>query len=327
MKNLRTNILRGEQNTDIWKKEKFGKFSSSEIFKLFESPSKQSMAKAAMSQLKNDLWQPCKKMMEFRPTSYDLDYTSGYLVKSGFCKDRDVKAAKKEIKAVLKDDFFAFETIHNYDLTDIELLLIRGCYAIENIDILAGSAVGYAKQKHHEIIYQSLGEDLEGVKAIDWGNENEPLASKEFRRKTMLYPDEGENKVMIVQHLDIESVSSPDDTIYSLIPSEYKCPINKGIHHDHTEIRSGQDLFNFSKQKYYQVQHQIWSLKAEYGYWTSFHPDLLNRGLTAHKASHTIKIELNKDIARRFERVIKHATLIRDEFTRKFLETDDKGLY
>ena len=327
MKNHKIRIIRGQQNTDIWKAEKIGKFSSSEIYKLFENPSKQSMAKAAMSQLKNDLWQPSKGMIDARPTTEQMTYTGKYLVNYGFCRSREITEAKKEIRGIFKDDSFNFDTMVNFDLNEIELLLLRGCYAIDNIDILAGSAVGYAKQKHHEIIYKTLGDSLDGIKAIEWGNENEPLASREFERKTMKYVDEGENKVMIVQHLDFESVSSPDDTINSSIPSEYKCPINKGIHHDHTKIRSADDLFNFSKQKYFQVQHQTWSLKADFGYWSSFDPRLLEFDDTEHKALHTLKIPLNKDVARQFERRIKHATLIRDEFTRDFLQTNDMGLY
>ena len=132
---------------------------------------------------------------------------------------------------------------------------------------------------------------------------------------------------MIVECLDLESVSSPDDTINSLIPSEYKCPINKEIHDDHTKIRTAFDLLAFDKQKYYQIQHQIWSLGAEFGYWTSYDPRLARIEKYAHKASHTLKIDLDKKVAAQFSKRIKHATIVRDRLINEFYKTSDKGLW
>lgn len=325
----RINIIRGEQNTDIWKQKKVGKFSSSEIFKLYENPSKQSKAKAVIAQLKNNLWGVNAQMVDYRPNNDEMTYIGKYLVSAGFCKSRDITAAKKELKSAFSCDFFNLDNLENYDLDENDLLLMRACYAIEWIDILAGSAVGYAKQKALEIIHNELKDDLSKVKikAIDWGNEYEPVASQYFENKTCKFVDSGEDKVMIVEHLDFESVSSPDDTIDSIVPSEYKCPINKAIHYDHTKIRTAADLLAFDKQKYMQVQHQIFSLHAEYGFWSSFDPRLLRRKSTKHKALHTLKIKLNKKISRQFEKRIRHATVIRDEFVNDFMNITDKGLY
>ena len=327
MKNHKIKLHFGEQNTDNWQKLRLGKFTSSTTFQLFEEPSKQTRTKAAVTQIQNGLWCVNEEILSCRPNNDALNYAGKYLVAAKMCKATEITRSKKVLKEVFKDNALCMDNIDDFGFWNSELLLMSLCYAIDNIDVLAGSSVGLAKKKALEIIHEEQEDDLSHVEAIQWGNDNESVARKFFESKTLNFVDSGHDRIMFVEIEGLESGSSPDDTIEHLVPVEYKCPKNRAIHHDHTKIRSSQDLFNFNKQKWYQVQHQIWSLKSEFGYWSSFDPRLLNSSIAKHKALHTIKIPLDKTVASQFETKIRLATEVRNEFVEEFINSSDKGLY
>ena len=180
------------------------------------------------------------------------------------------------------------------------------------------TAYKYIKEKACEVIYQDR-EEIRQNDAMIWGHENEPLASEWFESKTLEFVDKGEKKIQFVSVGKYAGLS-PDDTIEGFVPSEYKCPKSRLVHLDHLSILNAEDLKKFSKQKFYQVHFQIWGLGAEFGYWSSFDPRLLNNEETIHKAIHTIKIERCEEICKQFEMKVEKAGVSRDEFIENILK-------
>lgn len=317
----------GEQSTYEWHKLRLGNFTSSTIHQLFSEPTKQNKANLAMVELKRNLWPINKEVVDYRPNNTSINYAIKYLVSFGFGSNIEFEKAKKALKEYFKHDSFCFINLDDFSITQYEDLLLRACYAIDNIDVFGGSATTLIKEKANEIIYGEPKEELEGVRALEWGKENEPLASKFFQEKTLNFCDSGSKKIAFVSVNEMATGTSPDDTIDGFIPSEYKCPINRNKHYDHTKIKNSNDLFNFDKQKYYQMMHQMWVLKSEFGYWSSFHPHLLRKTSTRHKALHTIKVRANNNIIKQFPKLIKQAELLRDKFVLDFLSTEDVELW
>lgn len=166
----------------------------------------------------------------------------------------------------------------------------------------------YIKEKACEVIYQER-EITPTTKAMDWGNENESLARQFFIENSLQFPDE--EKISFLQFGNYTG-TSPDDTINKKIPSEYKNPFNRLIHLDHLDIKTEEDLYKYSKQKFYQIHHQIYCLGAEFGFWSSFDRRLLLNEETKHLAIHTIKIQRNQELCEEFERRISKAGESRD---------------
>lgn len=315
----------GEQNTTEWETLKIGKFSSSTMNQLFVVPSKQSKAKTAMRALRRDEWTIKQEIAESRPNNEEMNYCIKYLLDYSFGKKAVFEAAKAELKATFKDKSFDWSTFHNFGLSTAAKLILRGCYAIEKTEVLQGTAIGLIKRKVQEIIHDTLTPSPTS-KAIDWGNENEPLASMAFVDKTCLFVDEGLKKVSFIEMSSAEG-SSPDDTINGCVPVEYKCPFNRSIHYDHCLIRTAHELFKYDTQKYYQQQHQMAAMQATHGYWNSFDPRLLQRDIVAHRAMHTIKIKPNHKVIKQMRILTDKAVRMRDKLVNEFINTNDTALW
>ena len=179
------------------------------------------------------------------------------------------------------------------------------------------TAVDFIKQKAGDLLHDKpimAG----GSSATEWGNDYEGTASKEFEKKHELFQDRGLNKLSFVEILNEGTGTSPDDTIKKLIPSEYKCPYNRNNHLKHLEITTQEELLMFSKQKYYQILHQMFVLGSDIGYWSSFDPRL--KGTKAeHNALHTIEIKEDSKVYDLFCQNIPKAVELRDYYFNKWI--------
>lgn len=174
------------------------------------------------------------------------------------------------------------------------------------------------REKAKELFYKRPGKIVFSA-ALDWGNEQEPIAQEEFWKVTDL--QRNERKICFVEIDGAETGSSPDDTdISQEIPIEYKNPYNEGIHLDHLELRTGKDLFSYSKQKYMQLQHQMFILsqdKHSHGFFVSYDERLKN--IRPKKALHFFPVKKNIEIHEQFEERIEKAVKLRDFFLQKWL--------
>jgi len=303
-------IFYGDQRTDQWHKLRLGLFTSSTIYHLFEDSSKQAKATALMGQIKDGIWRPTGEVLNHRPTSDDMKYICDYLVKFKFLKALDVPFLKKDLKAALKGAVG--------ELPKDCLLILTACYALQKIEVASGSMLMLCKKKAMDIIYEDTDEDLMGIDAIEWGIENEPLALSFFERNSLERLDEKEQKISFILNERLQTGSSPDATIDGgKIPVEVKNPRQRGIHYDHNRIKTADDLFAFDKQKYYQIQHQIWCLGAKYGFFASFDRRLLGTKFE-HKTLHYIRIERNEKVMQQFEPRLLQAIEVRNKFINEF---------
>jgi hypothetical protein len=311
---LSNKIFYGEQKTEEWHSLRLGLFTSSTIHHLFEDSSKQAKAIALMQQLKEGTWMLDNAVLNHRPTPDDLTYICKYLVEYKFIKKLDVPILKKDLKAILKDGF----VLSGNDSFKECLLILTACYAMHKIEVASGSMTMLCKKKALELIYEAPDMELDGIAAIEWGNENEGLARQVFEEQTLEILDAGDKKISFVQNFNLQTGSSPDDTIQGVSPVEYKNPWNKGIHYDHWQIKNADQLLQFDKQKYYQLQHQIWMLGAKFGYFVSFGQRLLNTTKFKHKALFVLKVDRNEKVMQQFEPRLMQAIEVRNKFIENF---------
>ena len=266
-----------------------------------------------MQQLKDGIWKPSDKVYNHRPTSDDLTYICKYLVDYKFIKKLDVAFIKKDVKDLIK------YSASNPNYTKESTLLLTACYALHHIEVASGSMQMLCKKKAEEVIWEeSTDIDLEGIKAVDWGIENEPLAREYFEKQTLEKLDVEEKKISFIRNEELQTGSSPDDTIQGKIPVEYKNPQTFGVHYDHWQIKTPEQLLSFSKQKYYQLQHQIFMLGAKFGYFVSFDRRLLDKPRFAHKALFVLEVPRNEKVMQQFEPRLLQAIETRDEFINDF---------
>jgi len=307
-------IIYGEQRTPEWQELRLGLFTSSIIYHLFEDSSKQAKSTALMQQLKEGVWSVTNEVLTYRPNSQELKYICEYLVKFSLIKSFDVPFIKKDLKEVLKGGVLSAS-----EYTKDCLLVLTACYALKNIEVASGSMQMICKKKAEDIIWEKE-EETPITKAMQWGIDNEALALQYFEIIALEILQKDNEKVSFVMDADLQTGSSPDGTISTrkgLIPVEVKNPFNRGIHYDHCKIKTADDLFQFDRQKYFQIQHQIFCLGAEYGWFVSFDKRLLGTKY-AHKALHYIKIEPNKKVQNEFEPRLAQAVKLRDKFISEF---------
>jgi hypothetical protein len=316
----------GDQNTKEWERLKIGRFSSSTMNQLFTKPSKQSKSKSAMRGLQLGEWELNDEILQNRPNNDELNHCIKYLLDFGLGKKAPLMEAKKELKKLFKESYLSIDNLDLFQVSEAATLLMRGAYAIDHTDPLEGTAVGLSRKKAIEVIYDTLGPDIGNTPACNWGNINEPLALQKFEERTCLFLDEGKDKIQFIEMCSA-SGSSPDGSIFAENPIEVKCPHSMDVHFAHCGLRNGLDLFNYSKQKYYQVQHQILALRADFGYWASFDPRLLRKELTAPRALHIIKVKPHKKTIDAMQRLTDNAIRLRDKFINDFIKYNDFELW
>jgi len=197
----------GEQQTEMWHSLRLGLFTSSTIYHLFEDSSKQAKAIALMQHLKDNKLRLSQDALKHRPTSDDLTYICKYLADYKFIKTADVPFLKKDLKAVIKGGSFS--------ITDSKdcLLILTACHAMKHIEVASGSMLMLCKRKALELIYKSPDMDLDGIPAIEWGNETEDYAREVFKNQTLEMLDQRESKISFIKNFELQTGSSPDDTI------------------------------------------------------------------------------------------------------------------
>jgi hypothetical protein len=300
------------QNTQEWHEVRTGKFTSSQIYRLFGQVTKNDRIRAAIEKHKITGKLDTYNYSFGTITNTDMNDVWKILHPNLKVSDLDCKETKDGIKGFIKET--------NGTKTDTRLSE-KGAYLIDiimssrEIEVLPKSALTYIEELAIEIAYekQDVGEEY---KAMEWGNEYEPIASECFRKNNIYAADFP--KIAFCEIKGMETGASPDDTENKTKPSEYKCPITKKVHKHHTQLKTDLDLLAYDAQKYYQIHHQIWVLGAKYGFWSSYDDRLLGVDKMKHKALHTIKIERNEELCKQFLSRITQATQIRDQMVADF---------
>jgi hypothetical protein len=134
-------------------------------------------------------------------------------------------------------------------------------------------AMTYINQKAAELLTGlPVGGALEGMAAIEWGNAQEPAGIAEFELHyniNVLYY--GKANPLFYEYSTFAG-GSPDFMISDEVGGEIKCPYNSGIHVEHLQLNSADDLREYSDQKYWQCQANMLFTGAKIWYFISYDP-------------------------------------------------------
>lgn len=302
----------GQQQDEDWHKLRIGKFTSSEIYRLMGEPTKADRAKESVRRWENKTLGVDLKKVDLSVMDNDyMNYAWKYLYPLYAIKSPQCKAAKDCLKKHVKDTSSKLTAPGAMAL----FLVIAG---IEQLDIIPSSAMTYIDEVAEEIIYEKQ-DSFGGCNATDWGNEYEYLAAITFAERNLYSADNP--KMAFCEIEGLETGCSPDDTENKTTPSEYKSPYSKKVHRRHLEITNDLDLLAYDAQKYYQIHHQIFVLGAEHGFWSSFDPRLLEMSPRhQEKALHTIRVQRNDALCKKFYTRLLEAIEIRDRIVSDFFK-------
>lgn len=143
--------------------------------------------------------------------------------------------------------------------------------------ILSKTAQDYILEKAVEELYGVQSFDFDGSSATDWGNDNERIAAAAFEDQLLIDLDNPK-----ISFIDMGGHGSSPDDSFDGVPVEYKCPYKREIHIKHCLLKTPQEFAKYSKQYYAQVQHQIYCMGSDIGYWMSYDPRLRGKNLERH---------------------------------------------
>lgn len=141
------------------------------------------------------------------------------------------------------------------------------------------TAMTYIESRAAEIITQEPVTDLEGMKAIEWGNNHEPEAALLFSEKfpDFIYYGKENSKFFPYEPVKLWAGGSPDGLIHRRAVVEFKCPENSTHHIKYWRMKRGPDLKEIKPIYYGQVQFNMMSTGVDLGYFVSYDPRPLER--------------------------------------------------
>jgi len=264
------------QRTPEWHNIRMGKFTSSNIHKLFASATKKERVEKALEEM-GDYNTILEKVY--------LDVETKFACKTlGF----DFKKFKGEIYQPESSKIFSF------------------CESLENVHCFSDGAKTHILEKAGEIIFPEP--EMKGINdAMIWGIDNEVFAKEAYIERTGFeFVDVG-----FVQ-LSKDEGSSPDNFIGENGMAEYKCPGQTNHLKNIMKIKNSDDLFKVHPKYWYQVQHQMYCSDKDWCDWVSFHPNLI--GAYKNLGLHIIRVEKDEAMFKQFEKVVPLAVKLRDKY-------------
>ncbi len=140
-----------------------------------------------------------------------------------------------------------------------------------------------------QIIYDYEDIDPISSAAVEWGNEWEPVAFREYCEKYFLLDCKKVRFVKVLDNLGFspDGIFIKDNVINK--GAEIKCPHNPDNHINHLQIKNAEDLKRINKKYFAQVQFCMWAAGPSCLTWdfVSFDPRLMDtnfKHIALHKA-------------------------------------------
>lgn len=280
-----------QQRTPAWFEIRVGKFTSSQIFKLFTQATKAARTAAALKEVSRGAW----LSEDTAATTSEINFSAKQLDILG----ADLLQLKKQIKAGLS--------------TENTQKVFEFCSALKNVHCFSDGAKIHILEKAAEFLF-SASEFKFSNDAMQWGLDNEHRAKEVYLNYTGF------------SGLDIgfcefgEDIgSSPDLLVNEKGLAEFKCPNQINHLKNILYIKTAEDLKRLSVQYWFQCQHQIFCTGRAWCDFVSFHPDLLS-GPYSKLSLHIVRIEKDEKIQRQFENVLPLAVKLRDQQTKEILK-------
>jgi hypothetical protein len=209
------------------------------------------------------------------------------------------------------------ERLGKFTASEIGKLMVKG----RSKDQYFGEgAMTYIESRAAEILTQEPATDLEGMKAIEWGNTHEPAAAElfsEFMKGNFTYYGKNNNKFFPYEPVKLWAGGSPDGLVPHEAVSEFKCPESSTQHIKHCRLKVGADLKDIKPLYYAQVQFNMMSTGLHHGYFVSYDPRQLERNLRMR----VLEVPFDKSYCTELDERLKRAV---DEL-RKILFEDVMG--
>jgi hypothetical protein len=165
------------------------------------------------------------------------------------------------------------ERLGKFTSSEIGKLMIKG----RSKDQYFGEgAITYIESRAAEIFTQLPASNLEGIKAIEWGNqyESEAVAALEQKLGTKVeYYGKQTPKLYLYEPVKQWAGGSPDGIIPSLnAVFDTKCPENSTNHIKYWRMKTGADLKAENQLYYAQLQFNMMCTKMKCAYFVSYDP-------------------------------------------------------
>lgn len=169
------------------------------------------------------------------------------------------------------------ERLGKFTASEIGKLMVKG----RSKDQYFGEgAMTYIESRAAEIFNQVPVSDLEGMRSIEWGNENEPIAAgliSEYFKGNFEYFGKHNPKFYPYEPVAKWSGGSPDGIAVKNAVVEIKCPETSTHHIKYWRIKEGADLKDVKPLYYGQIQFNMMCTSLDRGYFISYDPRPLSR--------------------------------------------------
>lgn len=170
------------------------------------------------------------------------------------------------------------ERLGKFTASEIGKLMVKGR---SKDQYFGDGAMTYIESRAAEILTQEPVTDLEGMKAIEWGNTHEPEAAALFAEKFpgFIYYGKENSKFFPYEPVKLWAGGSPDGVIPGKAGAEFKCPENTTHHIKYWRMKVGTDLKETKPIYYGQVQFNMMCTGLDLWYFVSYDPRPLERGV------------------------------------------------
>ena len=279
-----------EQRTPAWFEIRVGKFTSSQIFKLFAQATKAARTAAALKEVNRGGW----LSEDTAATSSEINFAAKQLNILG----GDLMKLKANVKA-------GTSSANTQKVFEF-------CSALKNVHCFSEGAKVHILEKASEFLFSS-SEFKFANDAMQWGLDHEQQAKEAYLDHTSF------------SGLDVGFVefgndtgSSPDLLVNEDGLAEFKCPNQINHLKNILYIKTAEDLRRLSVQYWFQCQHQIFCTGRPWCDFVSFHPDLIT-GPYSKLSLHIVRIEKDEEIQAKFKSIIPLAAKLRDKQTKEIL--------
>ena len=280
-----------EQRTPEWFEIRVGKFTSSQIFKLFTQATKAERTAAALKEVNRGAWLSEEK----QATNSEVNFAARQFDILG----ADLMKLKAQIKAGIS--------------TPQTEKIFEFCSALKNVHCFSQGAKTHILEKASEFLF-SASDFKYQTESMQWGLDNEHSAKEEYLKQTGFNGSD----VGFVEFGN-DTGSSPDLLVNENGLAEFKCPNQVNHLKNILHIKTAEDLRRFSVQYWFQCQHQIFCSGRAWCDFVSFHPDLIS-GPYSKLSLHIVRIEKDEEIQAKFKKVIPLAARLRDKQTKEILK-------
>jgi hypothetical protein len=168
------------------------------------------------------------------------------------------------------------ERLGRFTASEIGKLMVKGRAKDQ---YFGEGAITYIESRAAEILTQEPATDLEGMKAIEWGNTHEAECAALFAEKypSFIYYGKENSKFFPYEPVKQWAGGSPDGIIPGRAVAEFKCPENSTHHIKYYRMKTGEDLKDLKPIYYAQIQFNMMCTKADLGYFASYDPRPLDR--------------------------------------------------